>query len=141
MIEHSNVVSMDQCLMHYQLLEASHKVLFWVPGILFFLHINDIPLAIPDCNVDIYTNDTTLWMANFNPLHIQLQGNLNKANHWFLLNKMVPNAKKIKQLLLGTKQKLSYCTNPSLNLSLQGTEIKEAVNEKLLGVKIDKHIN
>ena len=84
---------------------------------------------------------TTLRMANSNPLHIQLQGNLNKANHWFLLNKMVPNAKKIKQLLLGTKQKLSYCTNPSLNLSLQGTEIKEAVNEKLLGVKIDKHLN
>ena len=109
--------------------------------ILFFLHINDLPLAIPDCNVDIYADDTTLWMANSNPFHIQLQGNLNKANHWFLLNKMVPNAKKIKQLLLGTKQKLSYCTNPSLNLSLQGTEIKEAVNEKLLGVKIDKHLN
>ena len=31
--------------------------------------------------------------------------------------------------------------NPSLNLSLQGTEIKEDVNEKLLGVKIDKHLN
>ena len=76
-------------------------------------------------------------------LHIQygLQGNLNKANHWFLLSKMVPNTKKTKQLLLGTKQKLSYCTNPSLNLSLRGTEIKEAVNEKLLGVKIDKHLN
>ena len=38
--------------------------------ILFFLHINDIPLAIPDCNVDIYANDTTLWMAYFNPLYI-----------------------------------------------------------------------
>ena len=78
-----------------------------------------------------------------NPLHIQhgLQGSLNKANHWFSLNKMVPNAKKTKQLLLGTKQKLSYCADPSLNLSLQGTEIEETVNEKLLGVKIDKHLN
>ena len=37
--------------------------------------------------------------------------------------------------------KLSYCTNPSLNLSLRGTEIEEAVNEKLVGVKIDKHLN
>ena len=111
--------------------------------ILFFLHINDLPLAIPDCNVDIYADDTTLWMANSNLLHIQygLQGNLNKVNHWFLLSKMVPNTKKTKQLLLGTKQKLSYCTNPSLNLSLRGTEIKEAVNKKLLGVKIDKHLN
>ena len=111
--------------------------------ILFLLYINDLPLAIPDCNVDIYADDTTLWMANSNPLHIQhgLQGCLNKANHWFSLKKMVPNAKKTKQLLVGTKQKLSYRANPSLNLSLRGTEIEEAVNEKLLGVKIDKHLN
>ena len=54
---------------------------------------------------------------------------------------MVSNAKKTKQLFVGAKQTLSYCTNPSLNLSLQGTEIKEDVNEKLLGVKIDKHLN
>ena len=54
---------------------------------------------------------------------------------------MIPNAKKTKQLLLGTKLKLSYSTNPSLNLSLGGTEIEEAVNEKLLGVKIDKHLD
>ena len=53
----------------------------------------------------------------------------------------VSNANKTKQILVGAKQTLSYCTNPSLNLSLQGTEIKEDVNEKLLGVKIDKHLN
>ena len=54
---------------------------------------------------------------------------------------MVSNAKKTKQLLVGAKQTLSYCTNPSLNLSLRGTEIEEDVNEKVLGVKIDKHLN
>ena len=54
---------------------------------------------------------------------------------------MVPNARKTKQLPLGTKKKLSYRTNPSLNLSLRGTEIEEALNEKLLDVKIDKHLN
>ena len=93
MIKHRDVVSMDHCLTHYQLLKAFHK------------------------------------------------GSLNKANHWFSLNKMVPNAKKTKSLLLGTKQKLSYNTNPSLNLSLRGTEIKEAMNKKLLRVKIDKHLH
>ena len=61
-----------------------------------------LPLAIPDCNVDIYADDITLWMANSNPLHIQhgLQGSLNKANHWFSLNKMVPNAKKQNSYLM-----------------------------------------
>ena len=113
--------------------------------ILFLLYINDLPLAIPDCNVDIYADDTTLWMANSNPLHIQhglLKGReVSTKRITGSLNKMVPNAKKTKQLFLGTKQKLSYCTNPSLNLSLRGTEIEEAVNEKLFGVKIDKHLN
>ena len=118
--------------------------------ILFMLYINDLPLAIPDCNVDIYADDTTLWMANSNPLHIQhgLQGSLNKANHWFSLNKMVPNAKKQNSrsktaaaTTTGTEQKLFYCTNSSLSLSLRGTGIEEAVNEKMLGVKIDMHLN
>ena len=93
MIKRSNVVSMDHCLTHYQLLKAFHK------------------------------------------------GSLNKANHWFSLNKMVSNGREKKQLLPGTKKKLSYCTNPSLNFSLRGTEIEEALNEKLLDVKIDKHLN
>ena len=59
--------------------------------ILFLLYINDLPLAIPDCNVDIYADDNTLWMAYSNPLQIQhgLQGSLNKANHRFSLNKTV----------------------------------------------------
>ena len=95
--------------------------------------------------MDIYADDTTLWMANSNPLHIQhglLKGReVSTKRITGSLNKMVPNAKKTKQLFLGTKQKLSYCTNPSLNLSLRGTEIEEAVNEKLFGVKIDKHLN
>ena len=118
-------------------------IMVWRTTNYFLLYINAPSLAIPDCNVDIYTDDTTLWMANSNPLYIQhgLQGNLNKANLWFSLNKMVPNAKRTKQLLVGTKQKLSYCTNPSRNLSLRVTEIEEAVNEKLLGVKIGKHFN
>ena len=55
---------------------------------------------------------------------------------------MVSNAKKTKQLLVGAKKILSFCTFfPSLNLSLRGTKIKEDVNKKLLGVKIDKHLN
>ena len=43
-----------------------------------------------------------IMVANSNPLHIQhgLQGSLNKANHWFSLNKMVPNAKKQNSYLM-----------------------------------------
>ena len=57
------------------------------------------------------------------------------------LNKMVPNTKKTKYLIIGTVQKLLHSRNPSLDLTLCGTPIEEAKDEKLLGVKIDKHLN
>ena len=37
-IELSDVVSMDHCLTHYQLLEAFHKVLFWVPSFSCYIY-------------------------------------------------------------------------------------------------------
>ena len=52
---------------------------------------------------------------------------------------MVPNTKKTKYLIIGTVEKLLHSGNPSLDLSLCGTPIEEAKDEKLLGVKIDKH--
>ena len=53
----------------------------------------------------------------------------------------MPNANKTKQLLIVTKQKISHCANLVLNLFLRGTEITDAVNEKLLGVIPDKHLD
>ena len=54
---------------------------------------------------------------------------------------MVPNTKKTKHLIIGTVQKLLHSGNITLDLSLSGTPIEEAKDEKLLGVKIDKHLN
>ena len=54
---------------------------------------------------------------------------------------MVPNTKKTKHLLIATRQKLEHANNPTLNLHLNGNCIEEAKDEKLLGVKIGKHIS
>ena len=53
---------------------------------------------------------------------------------------MVPNTTKTKQLLIGTTQKLYHADKNSLDLFLNNTRLKEATNEKILGVKIDKHL-
>ena len=110
---------MDLSLMHYSSQEVSHKALFWVPSFscctLMIFHL----LYQKACNVDICADDTTLWQTSIDPTSIQhgLQSSLIKADHWSSRqNKMMPNAKKTKQLLLETKQKISHCANPVLNL-------------------------
>ena len=54
---------------------------------------------------------------------------------------MVPKTKKTKHLIIGTVQKLLHSGDPSLDLSLCGTPIEEAKDEKLLRVKMGKHLN
>ena len=117
--------------------------------ILLSLYINDLPIGISNSNVlkcthtQIYADDTTIWETNSDPLLIQrgLQDSLDRTSRWLSLNEMVPNTKKTKYLIIGTVQKLLQSGNLSLDLSLCGTPIEEAKDEKLLGVKIDKHLN
>ena len=132
---------MDHCLTHYQLLEAFHKVLFWVPSFSCYIsmtfHLQCLIAMWIFTPMTLHYGWLILILCISNTDFREVSTKRITGS----LNKMVPNAKKTKQLFLGTKQKLSYCTNPSLNLSLRGTEIEEAVNEKLFGVKIDKHLN
>ena len=93
--------------MHYSSHEVSHKALFWVPSFscctLMIFHL----LYQKAYNVDICADDT-LWKTSIDPTSIQhgLQSSLIKADHWSSRrNKMMPNAKKTKQLLLETKQR------------------------------------
>ena len=83
--------------------------------ILFLLYINDLPIGIPNSNVDIYADDTTICETNSDPLLIQrgLQDSLDRTSSWLSLNKMVPNTKKTKYLIIGTVQKLLHSGNIS----------------------------
>ena len=54
---------------------------------------------------------------------------------------MKPNIKKTKHLLIGTHQKLRHASISSLKLNLNGTAVEQAVNEKILGVKLDRNLS
>ena len=85
-------------------------------------------IGISNSNVDIYSDDTTNWETNSDPLPIKrgLQDSLDRTSRWLSMNKMVPNTKKTKHLIIGTVQKLLHSGNPSLDLSLCGTPIEVA---------------
>ena len=93
-------------------------------------------------NVDIYADDATLWKSGSSYIQIQddLQSSLNRAEAWFVLNDMVPNAKKTKQLLIGTHQKLRHINISSLELYMSENLIAQAIDENLLGVMLDQHL-
>ena len=110
--------------------------------VLFSIYINDLPLSLKEGEADIYADDTTIWSSGNTCEEIQqnLQSSLISAEKWFTVNGMVPNTTKTKQLLIGTTQKLYHADKNSLDLFLNNTRLKEATNEKIFGVKIDKHL-
>ena len=109
---------------------------------LFSIYINDLPLALKKAEVDIYADDTTIWSSGntCEEIQLKLQDTLDSAGKWFKANGMMPNTTKTKQLLIGTAQKLSHADKDSLDLLLNNTRLDEATDEKILGVKIDKHL-
>ena len=78
--------------------------------LLFSIHMNDLPLLLKNTEVDIYADDTTMWSSGTNCTDIQntLNNSLDKANSWFKLNRITPNTKKTKHLLIGSVQKLIH---------------------------------
>ena len=107
--------------------------------VLFSLFINDLPLNVPEANIDVYADDTTLWKSGDKCIKIpsDLQSSLNCANVWFEQNHMKPNIKKTKHLLIGTHQKLRHASISSLKRN----SVEEAVNEKLLGIKLERNLS
>ena len=110
--------------------------------ILFSMYVNDLPLSLGESEIDIYADDSTISASDNSREKIQqtLQDTLNSAQSWLALNGMVPNTKKTKHLLIGTVQKLRHTDKKDLDLFLNNTKLDEATDEKLLGVKIDKHL-
>ena len=104
---------------------------------------NDLPLLLKDTEVDIYADDTTIWSNGTNCTVIQntLNDSLDKANSWFKLNRMIPNIKKTKYLLVGSVQKLYHSSETTMEIYIDNIKLKEAAGEKLLGVVIDSNLS
>ena len=111
--------------------------------VLFSLFINDMPLHISDENTtcEMFADDSTLHFSSRTVAEISnsLQSSLNDVNEWCVSNNMVLNPAKTETMLIATRQKLQLNV-PSLDISLNGTPIKQVDEHELLGVTIDSQL-
>ena len=121
-------------------------------------------VAVTDCNDDVDNEDqdlakdhpsTQLFVPvktapqkrkrkgdnNCTDIQNTLNNSLDKANSWFKLNRMIPNTKKTKHLLIGSVQKLIHSSETAMEIYIDNIKLEEAAGEKLLGVVIDSNLS
>ena len=87
-------------------------------ALLFVLFINDLPLHVTDCKIDIFADDTTINFSHedLSLINNVLQNELNNIKRWCDVNKLVINVTKTKAMVISTHQKRSRYGSAKLNL-------------------------
>ena len=109
-----------------------------VLGPLFFiLYVNDLQQAIPYAKIQLYADDTVLYVSGSDKrsLETNLQLGLNCLNRWCRLNKLTINASKTKMMSFGTRHAVKKIRGKEL--FLDGSKIQSVSTFKYLGFTLD----
>ena len=126
----------DECSIKYGVPQGS------VLGPLFFiLYVNDLQQALKNINVQMYADDTVIYLSGQNVTTIaeKLQLGLSRLNGWCLANKLTLNPSKTKMMTFGTRhsiKKANHC-----HLSLAGVQIQKVSTFKYLGFTLDSTLS
>ena len=107
--------------------------------ILFNIFINDLFFLVEETEVETevcnYADDMTIYVCANNLKHIVfcLETNAQELSKWFLDNNMKLNPDKCHLLIFGEK-------STDISVQIGATLIRESVEEKLLGITLDKHL-
>ncbi len=107
-------------------------------GPLFFLlFINDMPEIINHSTVDMYADDTLMYVSHddINVIEKCLNEDLESLAIWLDNNRMKANVSKTKIMLLGTPNKI--CKVHHINVVMNGVVVENVKSFKYLGVTID----
>ena len=113
--------------------------------LLFLIYINDLPLALRNCNVTMYADDTSLSCAskNMDDLNQLMNEDLNCLKDWLQGNKLSLNVLKTQAMVVGSRPKLKKISDEVVeqpSFAINGTQIKLVENTKYLGVQLDSHL-
>ena len=104
-------------------------------GPLFFLlFINDLPLTWKNRN-GLFADYASFYASalNLTDVQLQLQQDLSNTATWTKDHGMAAHPRKTKFMIIGTRQKLSRCEESALSLCLDGRQLEQTQEERLLG--------
>jgi hypothetical protein len=107
--------------------------------LLFVLYISDLPLRI---NIDsklLFADNTSILISGPNIHEVQSKPliGLYIINKWFMTNGLSFNVKKTKIM----KSESNQQNNAYFKITFRDEPIREEMNIRFLGLKIDKHMN
>ena len=110
--------------------------------LLFLIYINDLSLNIPDTKVNMYADDTTIYVNDEDVVSIEsrLKSQLEKLCTWCYDTGLIINYNKSNSMLLCTSQKSHYLDKQTLELLLQNISLSSVKEQKVLGITIDDRL-
>ena len=101
---------------------------------LFSIIINEIILIADDAT--FYAS-----ASNLTDVQVQLQRDLSNTATWTKDHGMAAHPQKTKYMIIGTRQKLSRCEESVLSLCLDGRQLEQTQEERLLGLDMDPSLS
>lgn len=111
--------------------------------LLFLLYINDIVKVVNKCKIELFADDTMLYIVGTNIA--QMQETVNKELHhlfkWLCNNNLSINSSKSKVCLFGKKHKLKNINTEDINITINNNKLYHETHIKYLGVIFDSNLN
>ena len=107
--------------------------------LLFLLYVNDLPLTLQFCILDLFADDATLSSSDSSILNLtnSLNSDLENFMSWCTKNDMKVNVPKTKAMLISTRYKVNQIMASPPTLKIGNETIDISTNEKLLGIHVD----
>ena len=108
---------------------------------LFLIFINDLPLHMEYCDIDLFADDATFHANGKTKSEVEpkLQTDGNNSKSWAKHHKMQIHYDKTSCMTLGSRHRTQNEAS-KLDITIDGNEIKQVDKQKLLGVYIDENL-
>ena len=146
---HSYLSNRKQSVQIKNVLSRSSEVKIGVPQgsilgpLLFTVFINDLPNVVKHGRIDMYADDTTLFVSGSNITDIErkLTANMVEIINWINIKKLALNVTKTKCMLLTSSQRRRFLDHEGdLHIEINNNKIECVDKVKCLGVMLDRDL-